>query len=202
MTEAPLTRRSLLIRIRDPRDELAWSEFAAIYEPLVYSLARARGLQDADARDLCQEVFRAVADAIVRWDPDPARGTFRGWLFRIARNMTINFLIQQRRNARGSGDTAMTALLAEQPAPDGEDSALFDLEYKRRAFRWAAEGVRGEFAPSTWQAFWRTAVEGAPVAEVAAELGISAGAVYIARSRVLARLRERVQNLTGMIEGV
>ena len=150
MTEAPLTRRSLLVRIRDPRDEPAWSEFAAIYEPLVYSLARARGLQDADARDLCQDVFRAVADAIVRWDPDPARGSFRGWLFRIARNMTINFLIQQRRRARGSGDTAMNALLAEQPAPAGEDSALFDLEYKRRAFRWAAEAVREEFAASTW----------------------------------------------------
>jgi RNA polymerase sigma-70 factor (ECF subfamily) len=197
MTEAPHTRRSLLVRIRDPRDEPAWSEFTAIYEPLVYSLARARGLQDADARDLCQEVFRAVAGAIERWDPDPARGTFRGWLFQIARNLLINFLVQQRRHVRGSGDTDLHALLAKQPAPTGEDSALFDLEYKRRVFRWAAESVQTEFAPSTWQAFWRTAVEGAPVPQVAADLGMSAGAVYIARSRVLARLRERVEVVTG-----
>src|SRR5437868_11194132 len=101
----PTTRRSLVLRLRDARDQAAWAEFVEIYEPLVYRLARNKGLQDADAQDLCQEVLHAVAGAIKRWDPDPAKGKFRAWLFRIARNLLVNFLASQRRQTRGSGNT-------------------------------------------------------------------------------------------------
>jgi RNA polymerase sigma-70 factor (ECF subfamily) len=192
----PTTRHSLVLRLQNPGDEAAWAEFVSIYEPFVYRLARGKGLQDADAQDLCQEVFRAVASAIDRWDPDPAKGSFRGWLFRIARNLIINFLSSQRRLVRGSGRTTVQEMLEAHRDPDAQAEAEFATEFKRRAFRWAAEQVKREFAEGTWQAFWKTGVENRPIADVAKELGVSVGAVYIARSRVLARLRERTTELT------
>jgi RNA polymerase sigma-70 factor (ECF subfamily) len=197
MGESPTTRPSLLARIRDPRDEPAWAEFVEIYGPLVRRLAHASGLQDADAADLEQEVFRAVAGAIDGWDPDPNRGSFRGWLFRIARNLMINALAARRRHPQGSGDTGVGRLLAEHPDPASEDSALFDTEYRRRLFQWAVERVRGEFRDATWQAFWRTGVEGRPPREVAESLGLSPGAVYVYRNRVMARLRRAIAQVEG-----
>jgi RNA polymerase sigma factor (sigma-70 family) len=193
MDEPPDTRRSLIVRLRDPADPAAWSEFVALYEPLVYRLARRKGLQDADAHDLCQEVFRAVAGAVDRWDP--ARGSLRGWLSRIARNMMLNFLTRRQFQPRGSGATSVQELLEAQPAADPSATALFEVEYRRHLFRWAAEEVSGQFAPTTWRAFWQTAVEERPPDEVAAELRLSVGAVYVARSRVLARLRRRIEQL-------
>lgn len=194
MDNVPQTRNTLIAKLRDPADAHAWREFLAIYEPLVYRLARHKGLQDADARDLCQEVFRAVVRAIDRWEPDAARGSFRGWLFTIARNLCINYLTRRDRLAEGSGDSRTIDLLADVAAEDPA-SAVFDAEYRRRLFRWAAEQVKGEFTHNTWRAFWQTAVENRAVAAVAAELGMSAGAVYVARSRVIARLRQRIEQL-------
>ena len=192
---APATRHTLIVKLRDPADAGAWREFVAIYEPLVYRLARRKGLQDADARDLCQEVFRTVSQAIDRWDIDPARGSFRGWLSRIARNLLVNFLTRRPYRLRGSGSTSVQELLEAQPANDPSATALFEVEYRRRLFRWAAGEVKNEFTATTWNAFWQTAVEGRTPADVAAELGLSVGAVYIARSRVLARLRKRIGEL-------
>lgn len=193
MDESPATRRSLIVKLRDPADTAAWREFAAIYEPWIYRLARRRGLQDADARDLCQEVFRALARSVDRWEP--ARGSFRGWLSRIARNLMINLLTRREPFSLGSGASGVQDLLEAQPAPDPSATGLFEAEYRRHLFQRAADEVSGEFTPSTWQAFWRTAVEGRPGAEVAAALGLSVGAVYIARSRVLARLKRRIEQL-------
>ncbi len=114
MTDSPATRQSLLVRLRNPRDGQAWAEFVAIYTPLINRLARARGLQAADAADL-----------------------------------------------------------------------------------WAADQIHGEFRQSTWQAFWLTAVEGQDARAAARASGILVGAVYIARSRVLARLRSIVEQVQG-----
>jgi RNA polymerase sigma-70 factor (ECF subfamily) len=193
----PATRASLIVKLRDPCDETAWSEFVALYEPLVYRLARKKGLQDADARDVCQDVFKAVAHAVDRWEP--GRGSFRGWLSRITRNLLINFLTRGQYQPRGSGATSVMERLDAQPAPDpsasASASALFDIEYRRRLFLRAAELVRNEFTPTTWQAFRQTAIEDRPPSQVALELGLSRGAVYIARSRVLARLKRKVQEL-------
>jgi RNA polymerase sigma-70 factor (ECF subfamily) len=197
MHEIPNTRLSLLVRLRNGADELAWSEFVSIYEPAIYGFARNKGLQDADARDLCQEVMRSVAKAIDRWDPDPCKGPFRAWLFRIARNLLINLVASERRHPRGSGESDIQRLLELQPSVESTDSLLFELEYKRRLFHWAAQAIRHEFTESTWNAFWKTAVEDLKAADVARKLTISTGAVYIARSRVIARLRERIEQVEG-----
>ncbi|MGC8641429.1 MAG: RNA polymerase sigma factor, partial [Isosphaeraceae bacterium] len=184
MVDSPATRQSLLVRLKDPRDGQAWSEFVAIYAPLIERLARARGFQEADAADLAQEVFRAVAGAIDRYDPDPARGSFRGWLCRIARNLMINLLAARRIRPQATGDPNVRELLERVPAPDSAETALFDAEFRRRLFHWAAEQVRGEFRESTWKAFCLTAVDGQKPAAAAQAVGISIGTVYIAKSRV------------------
>jgi RNA polymerase sigma factor (sigma-70 family) len=197
MDAAPNTRASLLVRLSDPRDERAWTEFTAIYTPLIHRLARRRGLQDADADDLIQDVFRAVAKAMEGGGYETGRGSFRGWLFRIARNLMINFLISQKRQPQGSGNTDMQHLLEAQPAPDDEESALFETEYRRGLLVWAAEHVRGEFSDLTWRAFWLAGVEGRPAKEVAEVLGATIGTVYHYKSRVMARLRQKIEEAAG-----
>jgi RNA polymerase sigma-70 factor (ECF subfamily) len=194
MTPSDATRPSLLVRIRDARDREAWGQFVEIYAPLVYDMARRRGLQDADAADLTQEVLRSVSGAIGRLDYDPRRGTFRSWLFTVTRNAINSFLESRRRVPRGSGDSSVQAWLENQAVPD-EESAEWDREYERRVLDYASERVRLAFEDATWQAFAQTALEGRPVKDVAAGLGMTVGAVYIARSRVLGRIKEEVQKL-------
>jgi RNA polymerase sigma-70 factor (ECF subfamily) len=190
---------SLLTRIKDGADADAWREFVHLYGPVVYGFARKRGLQDADAADLMQEVLRSVARNVGRMEYDPSRGTFRGWLYTVTRNMIFNFLNGQRNKPRGSGDPAALERLDEIPArPDDhadERDDDWELEYRRRLAARAMDVVKGEFQPNSWQAFWRTAVDGRPVRAVAAELGMTLGAVYVAKSRVLARVRDVVRRL-------
>ena len=199
MSEPTTTRPSLLLRLRDPMDERAWGEFVEIYSPLVHRLARRRGLQDADANDLVQEVFRAVAGAIERYDPDPCKGSFRGWLSTIARNLIVNLLNAQRRHPRGSGDTEIQQLLEAMPAPDSEESALFDAEYHRRLLHWAAERIKDEFSGTIWTAFWKTGVEGQSADEAARALNLSVGTVYQYKSRVVAGIRREIEQVDGSV---
>jgi RNA polymerase sigma-70 factor (ECF subfamily) len=191
MAKAPQTRLSLLVRIRDRGDAEAWADFVAVYAPLVYGLARRYGLQDANAADLSQDVLRAVVQAAPRFAYDPSRGSFRGWLFTVARNRIRRRALEEKREMPSAAD--LEAI--EERAASPEHDAIWDREYQERLWQWAAEKIQGEFRATTWQAFWQTAVAGRSPQEVAAELGISPGAVYIARSRVLARLREEVQGL-------
>jgi RNA polymerase sigma-70 factor (ECF subfamily) len=184
----------LLVRIRDPRDGEAWREFAALYEPLIYEFTRKRGLQHADAADLTQIVLHAVTSAIHRLEYDSQRGSFHGWLFAVTRNQLRKFQARQQREPHGSGDSDMLDLLHEQAAP-ADEAALWEVEYKRQRFRWACERVRGEVEPASWQAFWRTAVDGCTAAEAARELSVSVGAVYTAKSRILERIRKQIQRL-------
>lgn len=193
MEEAPATRASLLLRIRDEQDHGAWQEFLRLYGPVVYRYARKRGLQDADAADLVQDVFRSIAGAIGNWDYDPGRGKFRGWLFTITRNKLFTFLEGRKRRAIGAGDSDAHERLEAFADPSADGTDLWDQEYERQLFARAAEQVKPEFAPATWQAFWATAVDGRNPRDVARDLKTTPGAVYVSKSRVLARLRDMVK---------
>src|SRR5437762_6661299 len=120
MAEIPLTRASLLVRLRDPRDEAAWVEFIDLYGALVYNYARKQGLQDADAADLGQEVLAAVAGAVGRLEYDPGRGSFRNWLFTVVRRKLSNWRQAQGNRLRGSGDSETQRLLEQCPVAEDE----------------------------------------------------------------------------------
>lgn len=197
MQEVPATRASLLVRLRDAGDAGAWQEFVRLYAPVIYGFARNRGLQDADAADLMQEVLRSVSGAAQRLDYDPARGSFRGWLFTITRNKVFSFLDSRSRRVQASGDSRMQQRLEEHADPDGTMSAVWEADYQRAQLARAMERVRGEFQAATWEAFLQTAVHGRAPAQVAASVGLSAGAVYVAKSRIIARLRKEIERMQG-----
>jgi RNA polymerase sigma factor (sigma-70 family) len=193
MQESPATRASLLVRLRDGGDVGAWQEFVRLYAPVIYGFARKRGLQDADAADLMQEVLRSLSSAVHRLEYDPVRGTFRGWLFTVTRNKVYNFLESRSRRVQGSGDSRMQQRL-EQHA-DGDQSAEWEADYQRALAAQAMERVKSEFQAATWEAFIQTAVEGRTPAQVAPRVGLSVGAIYVAKSRVIARLRQEIERM-------
>jgi RNA polymerase sigma factor (sigma-70 family) len=195
MAEAPLTRPSLLIRLRDFQDHEAWSQFVDVYGPLVYGYARKHGLQDADAADLTQACMRQVAAHVGSLEYDPRRGSFRGWLFTIVRNKLRTFLGQARYLYQGSGNSQMQRLLETQAAPEGVEAAEWERAYRVSLLAWASEQVRLIVKEATWQAFWQTAVEGKSGQEVARGLGLTPAAVYVAKSRVMARLRSFIHQV-------
>ena len=193
MSRVPETRASLILRLPSQADANAWQEFVSIYEPFVYRFARRGGLQDADARELVQDVMLSVAKAVGRWKTDRQRARFRTWLFRIARNQLLDVLDRQRRHVSASGGSGLIELLDSLAVSRDIVHQQVSIDHRRELFCWAAQRVRQNVKETTWKAFWLTAVQNQNVDDVASQLNINPGAVYIARSRVLARLREEVQ---------
>ena len=191
MHSTPETRASLLIRVRDPADQVAWNEFVEIYRPVILRLACQKGMQQADAEDIAQQVLIAVAKAVQQREHDPTRAKFRTWLNRVAQNAILNALSRGKPD-RGSGNSAILAILNDHQSHSGPDSDLLRLEHRREVFRWAARQVRHEFHHATWDAFWLTAVEGRSIELVAHELAKSPGSIYAARSRIMRRIQEKV----------
>lgn len=183
------TPASLLERVRQRDDAVAWSRFVDLYTPFIYGWARRIGLQESDACDLTQDVLAILLQKMGEFRYDPSR-SFRAWLKTVALNLA------RERQRRG----------VERQLPDGDgrglaDSAesqvFWDAEYRGDLVRRAIGIMQGDFHPTTWKACWEVVVQGRPAAQVATQLGISVGAVYAARFRVLTRLREE---LAGMLE--
>ena len=195
MNSSLATHASLLFRIRDPHDRMAWGEFVTLYAPLIHAYGRRHGLQDSDAADVTQEVLARVARAAGRFEYDPARGSFRGWLLTVARNEVRKLAARQSRQVSGTGDSDARQFLEQQP--DTRDEEIWQRDYQWNLFLWAADKVRVEFREATWQAFWRTAVLAEDIDQVAQDLQLTAGAVYVARSRVTTRIRQEIRAVEG-----
>lgn len=195
MTHTPTTRASLLLRLRDPLDHDAWVEFVALYEPVVYRVLRRSGLQDADAVEMAQELFLAVNRSIERWQPGAEHGSFRGWLTRVARNLVVSWVRRQRRQVPTSS-LQLDELLEADIVEAGPETDEFDHELRRALFHRASEQVRNEVRPQTWQAFWEVSVAELSITDTAKKLGMSVGAVRVAKCRIIARLREIVAEMT------
>lgn len=196
-TENTKTRLTLLLRIREPADARAWREFSDLYLPLLKRFIRLNGVSDSDVDDVGQEVMRTVAKAIRSFEYDPERGTFRSWLFIVTRSRVAKHFKKLARtpSAKAEGGSQEIERLQDGAAEKQEEE--WEKAYRLRMFEWAAPQVRQQVKEKTWRAFWMTAVEGRSPEEVAGALEMTLGGVYVARSRVISRLRARIQEVVG-----
>lgn len=188
------TSTTLLVRLR-AREPQAWRRLSQLYGPLVYGWARGAGLREQDAADVVQDVFQSVLTSIDRFRKERPTDRFRDWLWTIAHRRTVDQIRQLAAQPRAAGGTDALRQLQELPADFLESNATAAHGATAEVVRNAMQLVREEFEPRTWQAFEQTAVAARSPADVAAELGMTAGAVYIARSRVLKRLRTELDGL-------
>jgi RNA polymerase sigma-70 factor, ECF subfamily len=186
------TSRSLLDRVRAD-DAVAWDRLVSLYAPLVFYWCRRADLQEEDAADVLQEVFLAVATHLDGFHKDRPGDTFRGWLRVITQHKILDLFRRRQREPDGVGGSIAAERLADLPAPAGsEGQSVADQRAERSLLFRSLDFLRGEFEPKTWQAFWKTVVDDRSAKEVAEELGMSPGAVRVAKSRVLRRLREEL----------
>ncbi|MGH7140434.1 MAG: RNA polymerase sigma factor [Pirellulales bacterium] len=181
------TPASLLVRLRRPEDHEAWARFVQLYTPLLLHWASQWGLQSADAADLVQEVFVSLVRSLPTFEYD-GRRSFRGWLHTVVRHKWIE-LRRGRGRLPADDDGLSSAAAADHLA------ALEQAEFNALLAHRALELIEGEFRPSTLAAFRAVVLDDRPAAEVAAELGLTVNAVYLARNRVLRRLRDELEGM-------
>ncbi len=187
------TRPSLLIRLRNPGDDEAWRDFVETYAPLVFGYCRRRGLQPSDVADVTQEVMAQVAKSMRDFAYSPDRGRFRDWLGTVTRTKILKFLRRDDRAGKGSGGETAGELIGHIAAP--ESDTAWTEAFQARVMEVALGRIRHGFEASTWRAFERAWIDGQAAPAVARELGITVDLVYVAKSRVLKRLRDEVAAL-------
>ncbi len=187
--EPGTTSLSLLDRIRT-NDPAGWVRVTRLYGPLVYRWCRRQRLQEQDAADISQEVFRTVAARIRDFRRERAGDSFRGWLWTITRNKIGDQIRRQERQPRAAGgsDAHQHMLALPDSLPDDAETASESCSLVHRALQL----LRPEFEERTWTAFWRVTIDNHETKDVAADLGVTPDAVRMAKSRVLRRLREEL----------
>jgi RNA polymerase sigma-70 factor (ECF subfamily) len=189
------TSATLLERLIDRSDSLAWRRLVDVYSPLIDGWLRRHGVPADDAEDLTQEVLEVVVREVSRFQHNGRVGAFRTWL----RTITINCLRQSWRSRRSqvqsSGSPDITGMLNQLEDPASDLSRLWDREHDQHVLKRLLELIEPEFQPATGRAFRRQAIDGVPAETVATELGMTVNAVLISKSRVLSHLRRNAQGL-------
>jgi RNA polymerase sigma factor (sigma-70 family) len=185
------TSLSLLERLRDPRDEEAWQQLVALYSPLLRSWLRPHCRQQADADDLTQDILTVLAQKVKEFSHNRRMGAFRTWLKAIAGHKLGDYLRAAQR--RGAASEEQARLLEQLEDPSSDLSRLWDRQHAQHIANALLEQIRSEFSATTWDAFQRVVVQGQSTAEAAAALHLTSNAVMIAKSRVLARLRQELR---------
>lgn len=180
---------SLLRQLRGPARPEAWRRFVLLYAPLLDHWAGRLGLQDADRADLVQEVLVALVRALPKFEPD-GRHSFRAWLRTIALNKWRDYQRKRVPVPLAADDSRWNGL-----AHDDHADEFAENEYRDFVARQALQLIKVDFQPTTWRAFWATVVDGRPPEQVARELAVTPNAVYLARGRVLRRLRVELEGL-------
>ncbi len=183
------TSISLLARLKTADAEHSWSRFVDLYTPLIFYWAKKQGLGEADASDLVQDVMILLVRELPKFQYDRGR-SFRGWL----RTLTINKLRDRQRRKAGKKEVVGPSALDDLEVADDVEF-LAEAEYRDRLVARALDLMKSDFEATTWRACWEHVVEERPVAEIASELGITPNAVYIAKYRVLRRLRDELDGL-------
>lgn len=189
----PETRHSLIVRLKDRRNDLAWSEFVCAYEPFLMRLVRSQGTPERHVADVTQQLLISIAKSIDGWKPDGGTASFRRWLGCVARNVVIKFMVRERKQITGEGGSDFLQALTETVDPSID--AELQRQYERELILWASERTRSEFREASWRAFWETEIVGRSISDVATELGVSVGSIYMSRSRIFARIRAMIEEV-------
>lgn len=189
------TSLSLLGRLRRSPESENWNRLVDLYAPLTREWLRKYDVQDSDADDLVQEVLLAVSKDLGKFEHAGQPGAFRGWLKAILVNRLRKFWRARDRRPQARGDSDIQARLAQLENPASEMSRIWNRQHDQYVLRQLLALAEPHFAPITWKAFCRVALDGARADVVARELNISLNAVFIAKSRVLSRLRQEAEGL-------
>jgi RNA polymerase sigma factor (sigma-70 family) len=184
------THASLLIRLRNLHDAGAWQLFVSTYAPLIYRYCRRQGLQEADTSDVTQEVLSQVTRSIATFDYQPERGRFRDWLGAVVRSKLARHHQKRARLRTETSEHEVLETLDETLAAE-TDSEWVD-DFNAHLLQVAFERIKADFEPTNWRAFEMVWIENKPAAEIASTLGMTPSALYVAKWRVLKRLREEI----------
>ncbi len=174
-------------------DPAGWSRLVTIFGPVVYRWCRLSGVRDADAPDVVQDIFAAVARGIPNFEREKPQGSFRSWLATITRNKVRDYFRALANRQAGTGGTE--AMLQLQMIPEDLDSTICASTATAPLIHEVLQQVEAEFESTTWRAFWMTTIHNAKATDVAVQLGISTASVYQSKSRVLRRMRQRLAEL-------
>ena len=188
------TRESLLLRLKDGRDEGAWHEFHDIYGRLIFGYTLHFDISYAEAEDIVQEVCIKVFRQIVRFDYSPERGRFRSWLKTITRNAVIDYL-RRKQSRQKTSHEFREHMEIELEAEAKVDDEIWSMEWEKAVYENALERVRKRIGEDSFLIFRRYVLEDQSAQNVANETTLDANAIYAVKHRVLKYLREEVETI-------